>query len=179
MSHKPPHDPWVKPVMIVSSLCLLATVGILSKSLVSTISANSTIGTLPIKTAHAATTETPTASTEEQAAKDEPAAEETKATTETAETTSSEPASASASHAGINGEKVYKGLCFSCHDMGIAGAPKVGDPAAWTDRIAAGNESMYNIAINGKGAMPAKGGNPSLSDDEIKAAVDYMVSTVQ
>lgn len=80
------------------------------------------------------------------------------------------------SHAGINGEKVYKGLCFSCHDVGVAGAPKLGDIAAWSDRIAAGTKSLYNNSLNGKGAMPAKGGNPALSDDEVKAAVDYMVN---
>lgn len=73
------------------------------------------------------------------------------------------------------GEKLYKTLCFSCHDMGIAGSPKVGDVAAWTDRIAQGMDTLYANSINGKGAMPAKGGNPSLSDDEVKAAVDYMI----
>lgn len=73
------------------------------------------------------------------------------------------------------GEKLYKTLCFSCHDMGIAGSPKVGDAAAWTDRIAQGMDTLYANSINGKGAMPAKGGNPSLSDDEVKAAVDYMI----
>jgi cytochrome c5 len=74
------------------------------------------------------------------------------------------------------GEKVYKGLCFSCHDNGVAGAPKVGDADAWAARIATGMDAMYETSLNGKGAMPAKGGNPALSDDEIKAAVDYMVA---
>ena len=73
------------------------------------------------------------------------------------------------------GEKIYKSLCFSCHDMGIAGSPKFGDKTAWAARIATGMEALYATSINGKGAMPAKGGNPSLSDDEVKAAVDYMV----
>jgi len=75
-----------------------------------------------------------------------------------------------------NGEKVYKASCFACHESGVAGSPKMGDKAAWTARIEAGNESMYTAAIKGKGAMPAKGGNASISDDDIKAAVDYMVS---
>ncbi|WP_298682404.1 c-type cytochrome, partial [uncultured Thiothrix sp.] len=75
-----------------------------------------------------------------------------------------------------NGEKVYKGLCFSCHDMGIAGAPKLGDKAAWAPRIATGNDALYTSSLKGKNAMPAKGGNPALSDAEVKAAVDFMVS---
>ena len=83
---------------------------------------------------------------------------------------------AAAPAAAVDGEKVYKGICFSCHDVGVAGSPKLGDKAAWAARIAAGNDSMYGIAINGKNAMPAKGGNPALSDAEIKAAVDFMVS---
>ena len=74
------------------------------------------------------------------------------------------------------GEAIYKSSCFACHDSGVAGSPKVGDKAAWTARIATGNEAMYNAAINGKGAMPAKGGNTSISDADIKAAVDYMTA---
>lgn len=74
------------------------------------------------------------------------------------------------------GEAVYKGLCFSCHDNGVAGSPKVGDVEAWAPRIATGMDAMYATSLNGKGAMPAKGGNPALSDDEVKAAVDYMVA---
>ncbi len=74
------------------------------------------------------------------------------------------------------GEAVYKASCFACHDSGVAGSPKVGDKDAWTARIAAGNESMYSAAIKGKGAMPAKGGNMSISDEDIKAAVDYMAA---
>lgn len=81
--------------------------------------------------------------------------------------------------AGIDGEKIYRGICFSCHDMGIANAPKLGDKAVWASRIAAGTESLYNNSINGKGVMPARGGNPALSDDEIKAAVDWMVQQSQ
>lgn len=76
----------------------------------------------------------------------------------------------------VDGEKVYKGLCFSCHDAGVVGAPKLGDKAAWAPRIAAGMDSLYNNSLKGKGAMPAKGGNPKLSDEEVKAAVDWMVA---
>ena len=81
--------------------------------------------------------------------------------------------------AAIDGEKIYKGICFSCHDVGVAGSPKLGDKAAWAPRIATGNEALYHSSINGKNVMPAKGGNPALSDDEVKAAVDFMVGKSQ
>ena len=58
---------------------------------------------------------------------------------------------------------------------GAAGAPKLGDKGAWGSRIAAGMDSLYKNAINGKGAMPPKGGSMALSDDDVKAAVAYMV----
>ncbi len=77
------------------------------------------------------------------------------------------------------GKGTYDAACGACHGTGVAGAPKLGDKAAWTDRIAQGNDKMYSNAINGfqgkAGYMPAKGGNASLSDDDVKAAVDYMV----
>lgn len=84
------------------------------------------------------------------------------------------PAAASA-----DGEKVYKSLCFSCHDSGVAGAPKVGDKAAWAARIATGKDALYNSSLKGKNAMPAKGGNPSLADADVKSAVDFMVGKSQ
>ncbi len=82
----------------------------------------------------------------------------------------------------VDGEKVFKGLCFSCHDTGVAGAPKMGDKADWGPRIAKGADALYKSAIEGRNnvtpgkVMPAKGGNPALSDAEVKAAVDYMMS---
>ncbi len=69
----------------------------------------------------------------------------------------------------------YKDACAVCHTAGIAGAPKLGDKTAWASRIAAGNDTLYTTAIKGKGAMPAKGGRAELSDDDVKAIVDYMV----
>ncbi|HTJ54432.1 MAG TPA: c-type cytochrome [Nitrosospira sp.] len=71
---------------------------------------------------------------------------------------------------------IYTSSCAACHGTGAAGAPKLGDKAAWAPRIKAGAESLYNSAIKGKNAMPAKGGNASLSDSDVKAVVDYMVS---
>ena len=70
-----------------------------------------------------------------------------------------------------------------CHGMGLAGAPKVGDAAQWTARTAKGPDALYANAINGyqgsAGMMPAKGGRMDLSDDAVRAAVDYMVSGSQ
>ena len=76
----------------------------------------------------------------------------------------------------VDGNKVYDGLCAACHAGGIAGAPKVGDKAGWKARIAQGDATLYEHAIKGIRGMPAKGGNPALSDAEVKAAVDLMVA---
>ena len=82
------------------------------------------------------------------------------------------------------GKETYDGICFACHGQGLAGAPKLGDKEAWTARIAQGNDVLYDHSINGyTGAsgsmMPPKGGNAALADDDVKAAVDYMVAESQ
>jgi cytochrome c5 len=77
--------------------------------------------------------------------------------------------------AGIDGGAIYNRGCNACHAMGIAGAPKVGDAAAWEPRMAQGRETLYSHAINGWNTMPAKGGFAYLSDEEVMAAVNYMV----
>ena len=74
-----------------------------------------------------------------------------------------------------SGKAVYEKACGSCHNSGIAGAPKLGDQDAWAPRLDQGSEALYDSAINGKGTMPAKGGQAGLSDAEVKAAVDYMI----
>lgn len=78
------------------------------------------------------------------------------------------------------GESTYNTACVACHGAGIAGAPKVGDKAAWAKRIAQGNDTLYTHAIKGftgkGGMMPPKGGNTALKDADVKAAVDFMVS---
>ena len=95
--------------------------------------------------------------------------------------TDASAAAASAPVAGgaFDAASEYTGKCAACHATGAAGAPKVGDKAAWKARIEAGQDALYNNAINGKGAMPAKGGHASLSDDDVKAIVDHMVSKSQ
>ncbi len=102
------------------------------------------------------------------------AMEEAAATPETKTEVSAAPAADNK-----KGEEVYNSACFACHQSGVAGSPKLGDKAAWTTRIAAGNDVMYTTALKGKGAMPPKGGNMGLSDDDVKAAVDYMVTQSQ
>ena len=76
------------------------------------------------------------------------------------------------------GKSVFGKACALCHAAGVAGAPKPGDKDDWGPRIAQGKDVLYKHAIEGftgaKGVMPARGGNASLSDDEVKAAVDYM-----
>ena len=74
-----------------------------------------------------------------------------------------------------SGEAVYNSTCTVCHTSGVAGAPKVGDKAAWEARLAQGMDALLNTSIKGKGAMPPKGGNTSLSDEEIKGAVEHML----
>ncbi len=74
-----------------------------------------------------------------------------------------------------DGATVYNAVCMACHASGAAGAPKAGDKAAWAPRIATGSAALIKSAINGKNAMPPKGGNPDLSDAEVKAAVEHLV----
>ena len=80
-----------------------------------------------------------------------------------------------ASIAADDAKKTYDEACGVCHNAGVAGAPKLGDATAWAPRIATGKDALYATSLNGKGAMPAKGGRADISDDAIKAAVDYMV----
>ena len=78
-----------------------------------------------------------------------------------------------------DGKKVYDATCVACHGTGVAGAPKCGDKAAWAPHIKGGVPHLYEIALKGKGAMPAKGGNASLAEADVKAAVDYMVNAAK
>ena len=71
-------------------------------------------------------------------------------------------------------EVIYNTICKACHETGVAGAPKTGDKAAWAPRLAAGSGALLKSAISGKGGMPARGGAPDLTDDELKAAVAYL-----
>jgi cytochrome c5 len=78
------------------------------------------------------------------------------------------------------GEHVFNNVCSACHGMGVAGAPKAGDKALWAPRIAQGKDVLYRHALDGftgqSGTMPPRGGNPQLSDADVRAGVDYLVS---
>ena len=83
----------------------------------------------------------------------------------------------------MSGPQVYNAACIVCHGSGIGGAPTLGDDVAWQARIAKGNDTLYLNAIEGyigsTGFMPQKGGRLDLSDDEVRHAVDYMISELQ
>ena len=84
-----------------------------------------------------------------------------------------------ASSAGVEGQvrdgkAVYEAICQTCHGSGVLGAPKFGDAGAWGSRIAQGKNTLYDHAINGLNAMPARGG-ADIPDEEVQNAVDYMV----
>lgn len=83
----------------------------------------------------------------------------------------------------LDGKTIFGNLCTTCHTNAATGAPGIVDKAAWAPRIAAGMDTLFTHAINGftgaKGAMPAKGGNPSLTDAQVKATVQWMVNQVK
>ena len=81
-----------------------------------------------------------------------------------------------AATSGKSGEEVYKSVCMMCHAAGLMAAPKFGDKAQWEPRIAQGYNTLVTHAVKGIRNMPAKGGNPSLSDDEVAGAVKYMAN---
>ncbi|MDT8452249.1 MAG: c-type cytochrome [Gammaproteobacteria bacterium] len=83
--------------------------------------------------------------------------------------------------AAISGEQVYQKACVTCHKTGVANAPKLGDADAWAPRIAKGKEALYSSSLNGVPgtAMVARGGCGTCSDEELHAAVDYMVSSAK
>jgi cytochrome c5 len=88
------------------------------------------------------------------------------------------PKAAAAAPAGaVDGEAVYKKACAACHASGAAGAPKSGDKAAWAPRIKKGEDALVASVIKGLGVMPPRGGNPTLTDADIRAAVAYQIKT--
>ena len=77
------------------------------------------------------------------------------------------------------GEEIYERACFSCHAAGLSGAPKLGDVEAWAPRIAKGDALLLKTTIDGVGAMPPRGVCLDCSDEDLAAAIDYMVSESQ
>ena len=111
----------------------------------------------------------------------EPAAAPAPATAASAAAPAAIPPAAPAKTAAAagGGKTTYDSVCAVCHGAGVAGAPKFGDKAAWGARAKAGKEALYASALKGKGAMPPKGGNPSLADADVKAAVDHMLAAAK
>jgi len=105
----------------------------------------------------------------------------TEATTEAAAEATEETAEAAgeSQHDLAKGKEIYDANCAACHAEGIMKAPKTGDAEAWAARIEQGMDTLVKKSIEGynaEGMMPAKGGNPDLSDEEVANAVAYMVS---
>lgn len=75
----------------------------------------------------------------------------------------------------LSGRKVYQRVCMACHTLEVWGAPKLGDRSAWAARVAKGMEALYASALSGFNEMPARGTCQFCTDDELRAAVDYMV----
>lgn len=88
-------------------------------------------------------------------------------------------AAASLSAHAADGKAVYEKTCSVCHAAGVANAPKYGDKAAWAPRAATGKDALLGSVLKGKGAMPPKAGNGELKDDEIKAAIDFMLAAAK
>lgn len=79
----------------------------------------------------------------------------------------------------MSGQEVYDKFCFACHMVGVSGAPKLGDVADWEPRLAQGLDTLWDHTKNGINLMPAGGSCVSCSDDELRDAMDYMVSSVE
>ena len=77
------------------------------------------------------------------------------------------------------GKDVYERVCSACHDHGVAGAIKITDKATWRSHIHHGVDHMVESVIKGKGAMPARGGDPNLTDEEIESAVHHIIQQTQ
>ena len=73
------------------------------------------------------------------------------------------------------GEQIYQAACFACHLSGVANAPKLDDPAAWEPRLAQGMAGLLQSSVNGKGAMPPKGGFAHLTEDDLRNAIGFML----
>ena len=127
--------------------------------------------------------EAPVAAAPAEAKAAAPAASSAKAAAPAAVASAAPAAAPAAEPAKADGKKIYDTACVACHGMGIAGAPKFGDKAAWAPRIAQGANVLYDHALKGfqgkAGVMPPKGGAASVPDADIKAAVDFMVAAAK
>ncbi|HSP58270.1 MAG TPA: c-type cytochrome [Halomonas sp.] len=118
--------------------------------------------------------------TSDEATADAEASDDTSGeATETASNDDTDAEGSGNGDSGLDGEALYSSAgCAACHASGAAGAPVLGDAEAWGPRLEKGTEELYASAINGIGAMPAKGGS-SASDEEVEAVVDYMINEAE
>lgn len=151
-NHAPKIDIGSKLLFVISLVAILAVVYILVTSLINTYQRNSTKG--EISSSYIITN----------------ASDNLKPIGSSA----TSAAVAAAPVAARSGKEVYSAVCAVCHKAGVAGAPKLDDKAVWEPRVATGLDALMTTAINGKGAMPARGGNPSVTDEELKATILYM-----
>ena len=156
MAHKQKKDPFVPITFLITAAILGATVFVLVSNLFSTIERNSVKGA-------------------EDNSRQAAVADESLKPVGNVTTTADAPAvAAPASTGSSDGEAIYKATCFACHSTGVAASPILGNKEHWEPRVATGLDALMTTAMNGRGAMPAKGGNTALSEADVKAAVLYM-----
>ncbi len=151
-SHAPKIDTGSKLVFVISLVFILLTVYVLVSMLINTYKENSTKGEIDT-TSHIASTSNNLKPIGFAA--------------------TSDTVAVAAPTAARSGKEVYTAVCAACHSTGVAGAPKTGDKASWETRVATGMDAMMTVAIDGKGAMPARGGQ-NVGDEELQAAIIYM-----
>lgn len=137
-----------------------------------TVSAPKAAETAPVEVKPAAAEATPTQAAAPKVKPAQPVASEAKP----AQPIAANVAPVAAAAPGKSGEEVYKAVCTVCHAAGLMSAPKFGDKAQWEPRIKQGHDTLVHNAIKGIRMMPAKGGNPALSDAEVIGAVNYMAN---
>lgn len=159
MAHQQKKDPFVPVFFLIGAALLGATVFILVSNLLTTIERNSVKGA-------------------EDNSRQVAVANASLKPIGSVITTADVPKGAVVAPAGgaADGEAVYKTTCFACHGTGAAEAPMITKKEQWAPRVANGLPALMETALNGRGAMPARGGNPALSDAEIKAAIIYMTT---
>ena len=150
-SNTPKVDPIAKIIFLVSVLAIVAVAYVLISNLMSTFERNSTKGEMDNTQLIIA-------------------AEENLKPIGISSTSDAPAAGA----AGRGGKEIYDAVCASCHATGVLDAPKLGDNSAWSARIKDGLKAILASAAKGKGSMPARGGDPSLTDSELKAVVLYI-----
>ncbi len=156
MAHTVKKDPFVPILFLIGAGLIGGAVFVLATSLYTTIVRNSIKGA------------------EDNSRQVAVVAENLKPVGHVVTTADAPAAEAPVSTGGADGEATYKATCIACHGTGVADAPLFGSKEKWEPRVATGLDALMQTALNGKGAMPARGGNPALSDADIKAAVLYM-----